>query len=135
MRKIDPHTVEYYILSTNLSAHNKILKLSIRIAKSKHYQNIFNIYSGNVKTRKKTISDEKDVANKCNAYITTIGSNLADKIKKVPQKLFSAYLVSKPITKFEFQPVEIKEVNKIISQLDSKRIQVVIAFPTYYLNQ
>ena len=36
------------------------------------------------------------------------------------KKFHIDYLVSKPNTKFEFQPVEIKEVNKIISQLDSK---------------
>ena len=71
----------------------------IKTSKTQNYLSILN-------TEKKTISDEKDVANKCNAYITTIGSNLADKIKEVPHKLFSAYLVSKPITKFEFRPVE-----------------------------
>ena len=53
-------------------------------------------------------------------FFTNIGKNLADKINDVPHKHFSDYLVSKPNTKFEFQPVEIKEVNKIISQLDSK---------------
>ena len=107
-------------------------------------QNIFNIYSGNVKktwsmindilhknkqnTRlpvyfkqgEQIISDKKDIANKFNEFFTNIGKNLADKINDVPNKHFSDYLVSKPNTKFEFQPVEIKEVNKIISQLDSK---------------
>ena len=144
MRKSDPNTIEYNILSTNLNTYNRILKRSIRIAKRRHYQNIFNIYSGNVKktwsmindilhknkqnTRlpvyfkqgEQKISDKKDIANKFNAFFTNIGKNLADKINDVPHKHFSDYLVSKPNTKFEFQPVEIKEVNKIISQLDSK---------------
>ena len=144
MRKSDPNTIEYNILSTNLNTYNRILKRSIRIAKRRHYQNIFNIYSGNVKktwsmindilhknkqnTRlpvyfkqgEQNISDEKDIANKFNAFFTNIGKNLADKINDVPHKHFSDYLVSKPNTKFEFQPVEIKEVDKIISQLDSK---------------
>ena len=144
MRKSDPNTIEYNILSTNLNTYNRILKRSIRIAKRRHYQNIFNIYSGNVKktwsmindilhknkqnTRlpvyfkqgEQKISDKKDIANKFNAFFTNIGKNLADKINDAPHKHFSDYLVSKPNTKFEFQPVEIKEVNKIISQLDSK---------------
>ena len=144
MRKSDPNTIEYNILSTNLNTYNRILKRSIRIAKRRHYQNIFNIYSGNVKktwsmindilhknkqnTRlpvyfkqgEQKISDKKDIANKFNAFFTNIGKNLADKINDVPHKHFSDYLVSKPNTKFELQPVEIKEVNKIISQLDSK---------------
>ena len=144
MRKSDPNTIKYNILSTNLNTYNRILKRSIRIAKKRHYQNIFKIYSGNVKktwsmindilhknkqnTRlpgyfkqgKQKISDKKDIANKFNAFFTNIGKNLADKINDVPHKHFSDYLVSKPNTKFEFQPVEIKEVNKIISQLASK---------------
>ena len=53
-------------------------------------------------------------------FFSNIGKNLADKINNVPHKQFSDYLVSKHDTKFAFQPVEIKEVNKIISQLDSK---------------
>ena len=62
------------------------------------------------------ISDKKDIANKFNAFFTNIGKNLADKIIDVPHKHFSDYLVSKPNSKFKFQPVETKEVNKIISQ-------------------
>ena len=42
MRKSDPNTIEYNILSTNLNTYNKILKRSIRMAKkrklSKHIQ-------------------------------------------------------------------------------------------------
>ena len=53
-------------------------------------------------------------------FFTNIGKNVADKINYAPHKHFSDYLLSKPNTKFEFQPVEIKEVNKIIAQLDSK---------------
>ena len=49
IKKSDPNTIEYDILSTNLNTYNKILKRSIRMAKQRHYQNIFNIYSGNVK--------------------------------------------------------------------------------------
>ena len=144
IKKSDPNTNEYDILSTNLNTYNKILKRSIRMAKQRHYRNIFNIYSGNVKKTwsmindilhknkqntklpiyfkhgEKKISDKKDIANKFNAFFTNIGKNLADKIEEVPHRHFSDYLVSKPNTKFEFQPVEIKEVNKIISQLDSK---------------
>ena len=144
MRKSDSNTIEYDILSTNLNSYNRILKRSIRIAKRRHYQNIFNIYSGNVKktwsmindilhknkqnTRlpvyfeqgEQQISDKKDIANKFNAFFTYIGKNLADKIIDVPHKHFSDYLVSKPNSIFEFKPVETKEGNKIISQLDSK---------------
>ena len=72
------------------------------------------------KQGKHKISDKKDIANKFNALCANMGKNFADKINDVPHKHFSDYLVSKPNTKFEFQPVEIKEVNKIISQLDSK---------------
>ena len=98
MRKSDPNTIEYNILSTNLNTYNRILKRSIRIAKRRHYQNIFNIYSGNVKktwsmindilhknkqnTRlpvyfkqgEQKISDKKDIANKFNAFFTNIGN-------------------------------------------------------------
>ena len=70
--------------------------------------------------REQKISDKKDIANKFDAFFTNIGKNLADKINDVPHRHFSDYLVSIPNTKFEFQPVEIKEVNKIITQLDSK---------------
>ena len=70
--------------------------------------------------RGKQISDKKYIANKFNAFFTDIRKNLADKIKEVSHRHFSDYLVSKPNTKFEFQPVEIKKRNKIISQLDSK---------------
>ena len=144
IKKSDPNTIEYDILSTNLNTYNKILKRSIRMTKQRHYQNIFNIYSGNVKKTwsmindilhknkqntklpiyfkhgEKKISDKKDIANKFNEFFTNIGKNLADKIEEVPHRHFSDYLVSKPNTNFEFQPVEIKEINKIISQLDSK---------------
>ena len=83
------------------------------------------------KQGEKKISVKKDIANKFNAFFTNKGKNLADKINDVPHKHFSDYLVSKPNTEFVFQPVEIKEINKIISQLDSKTVQVMIAFPTY----
>ena len=63
---------------------------------------------------------KKDIANKFNAFFTNIGKNLADKIIDVPHKHFSDYLESKANSIFEFQPVETKKVNKIISQLDSK---------------
>ena len=68
----------------------------------------------------KKISDKKDIADKFNTFFTNIGKKLADKIEEVPHRHISDYLVSKPNTKFEFQPVEIKEINKIITQLDSK---------------
>ena len=41
MRKIDPNTIEYDILSTNLNTYNRIIKRSIGIAKRRYYQNIF----------------------------------------------------------------------------------------------
>ena len=63
----------------------------------------------------KKISDKKDISDKFNAFFTNIGKKLADKIEEVPHRHFSDYLVSKPNTKYEFQPVEIKEVNKIIT--------------------
>ena len=72
------------------------------------------------KQGEQNISDKKDIAKKFNAFLTNIGKNLADKINDVPHKHFSDYLVSKPNTKLKFQPVEIEDVNKIISQLDSK---------------
>ena len=72
------------------------------------------------KHREKKISDKKYIADKLNAFFANIGKNLADKIVEVSHRHFSDYLVSKPNTKFEFQPVDIKEVNKIITQLDSK---------------
>ena len=117
MRQSDPNTIEYNILPTNLNTYNRILKRSIRIAKRRHYQNIFNIYSGNVKktwsmindilhknkqnTRlpvyfkqgEQKISDKKDIANKFNAFFTNIGKNLADKINDVPHKHFSDYYI------------------------------------------
>ena len=68
----------------------------------------------------KKIFDKKDIADKFNAFFTNIGRKLADKIEEVPHRHFSDYLVLKPNTEFEFQPVEIKEVNKIITQLDFK---------------
>ena len=61
MRKSDPNTIEYDILSTNLNTYNKILKRSIRMAKKRHYRNIFNMYSGDVK---KTWSKINDILHK-----------------------------------------------------------------------
>ena len=69
------------------------------------------------KLGEKTISDKNDIANKLNVFFTDIGKNIAYKIIEVRHRHFSDYLVLKPNTKFEFQPVEIKEANKIISQL------------------
>ena len=110
------------------------------MAKKDIIKNISNIYSGNVKKTwsiindilnknkqntklpvyfkhgEKKISDKKDIADKFNAFFTNIGK----KLEEVPHRHFSDYLVSKPNTKFEFQPVEIKDINKIITQLDSK---------------
>ena len=82
MRKSDPNTIKYNILSTNLNTYNRILKRSIRIAKIRHYQNIFNIYSGNVM---KTWSINNDILhnNKQNTrlpvYFKQGEQNISDK--------------------------------------------------------
>ena len=137
-------SAEYCTLKTNLQSYNRILKKSIRTAKSMYYHNKFNQYKHDIKKTWNTINtilsrktskhkypstfnlgndiltEKADIANQFNSFFTSIGPNFANNIESPPNKSFRDYLKRRPNTTFSFQSISPSDVVKTISKLASK---------------
>jgi hypothetical protein len=104
LQRSPPHSHQYQTLKTNLTAYNKILKKTIRNAKSLHYRTIFtqsrndpketwnainNTLNRNTKTDTNIeylmkdntrITSSKDITIHLNEFFTNIGQTIASQI-------------------------------------------------------
>ena len=143
-KKTNPLTDEYAILDNNLKVYNSILKKTIREAKVKYYDEIFEKYKYDIKNTWKHISeilnksnkkknqivqivvdgniiqDKELMANKFNDFFANIGSKLASTIDTTNKKPFNSYLNKMITTSFVFNLLTPEETNKIIKSLKTK---------------
>jgi len=143
LRKCPKNSDMYDTLRTNLRTYNRILKSSIRVAKSDFYHTIFEKYKFNMKqtwvhikdlvNTKKTndfpeffminelkVSDPKTLAQSFNEYFNNIGPIQASSIICQSETNFRNYLTNFSETKFKFHPVTDENIEKIISTLAPK---------------
>ena len=115
------------VLKTNLQNYNKILKVSIKMAKKYYYHSCLHNVKGNIKKSWSTINDilckkgkktnfpvffkiddniinnNTSIANKFNDFFTTIGSKLASEIQTSPHRKFSDFLGNDHDSNFTFK--------------------------------
>ena len=135
----------YISIQTNLNTINKILKITIRLAKKQFYakqfenfkydmkktwQNIKNILNKSKPKSKfpqyftingSSVSNPSVIANEFNKYFTSIGPELADKIPTPPGNNFRKHLMKIHChSKFTFQQCTLESTIKVIHSLKSK---------------
>ena len=132
------------MLKINLRTYNKILKRSIKLAKTDYYQFSLTKYKNDIqgtwriikdilnKTQKKKtypehlLVDGKLIADKCiitdkfNLYFLQAGPNLASQIVAPENKSFKDYLISPCENKFEFTNVTVECTSNVINNLKTK---------------
>ena len=123
---------------------NSILKRTIREAKLKHYDDLFNQFRGDMKMTWKTISeiicksnnkrkeldkiiddskiitDKEDMCKRFNEFFTNIGPKLAEKLDTENKKSFDSYLKKRVLSSFTFSLVDYNTTLKCMSSLASK---------------
>ena len=128
----------------NLQTYCRILKRSIRQAKTKYYYSCFEKFKGDArktwnaikqiinKTSQKKefpnyfeindnkVTDMKIIANEFNNFFVNVGPKLAEKIDTPNNSSYTDYLGNQINKKFEFKSVSSDEVRKIIDGLKSK---------------
>ena len=138
-------TEEHHTLKNNIHVFNSILKRTIREAKLKHYDNLFNQFRGDMKMTWKLISeiicksnnkrkeldkiivdsktktDKEDMCKRFNEFFTNIGPKLAETIDTENQKSFDSYLKKQVLSSFTFSLVDHNTILKCISSLASKK--------------
>jgi hypothetical protein len=144
MKKTPTDNALYQTLKHNLTVYNKILKKSIRQAKSTYYENCFYKFKNDIKqtwsvikdimskTRKTKelpkyfmldtvcLTDAKTIADGFNNFFTNIGPELANKITPPQDKSYQTYLSDIIDCQFKFQLVTSETVGKAIDNLKSK---------------
>lgn len=138
----DHNTVNYQLYIDQRNKYNSL----IRREKTKYYHNLLESSSNDSKkqwetckeilgtkqqeqslpdqfqSQGKNITNSKEIANAFNEFFTTVGPNLAKKIKK-SKKHFLTYLKKKqrPKTIFKFKEVSENEIRKIVATMKPKR--------------
>lgn len=144
LKSTQKNSIEHVSLKTNLNTYNKILKKSIRTAKTLYYHNKFAQHKADIKktwqtidqilNRKKgkhvsssifkvgnqTISDPTEISNRFNTFFTTIGPNLANEIGTPPDQTFQQYLRHNTNSKFTFKQISPTDVIHTIAKSKSK---------------
>jgi len=135
----------YNTLKTNLHTYNRILKQSIRKAKTAYYRSCFEKYKDDTKNTWKTIkniinkdslksnfpetfkinnereSSPKKIADAFNEYFVQIGPQLANSTQNpASNRSHRDYLLTPITTSFQFKNVSVSDVQKIIKELKSK---------------
>ena len=124
-----------------MRTYNKILKRSIKLAKSTYYQHAFQKHKNYIKstwriikdilnsTKKypeafcvngELISDKVVLANQLNLYFSNIGSNIASQIVTSDQKSYTDYLHSPCKIEFKFKEINVQYTKEIIDSLKAK---------------
>ena len=134
----------YDQLKHNLSTYNRILRKAIREAKRIYYHTCFEKYKSNMKKTWLTINeiinksnrnsnvpdhliindskvtDKKIIAEEFNKFFVNIGPQLSSNIISSDIGSFKDYLLYPSRHTFEFNPVSVEEVSKVIDKLHSK---------------
>ena len=144
LRIMNTNGQDYANMKVNINTYNRIIKQSIRKAKTQYYNTCFIRHQNDMKKtwstindliKNKTISsiypeffmldntklsDKKDIANKFNEYFINIGPDLAEKIEVNNAKQFEEYLTEPIFSRLQFTNVNDAEIQNIIQNLPSK---------------
>lgn len=144
MFSTDRNTQEFWDLKLNIKTFNKILRKSIRIAKSKYYKKCFLLYKGEMKdtwnminevlnntVKKKSfpeyvmvdgvsIKDNLLIANHFNKYYVNIGLKLVNEINSPANTNFMVFSINKTNTIFTFSPIDEEYTGKLLDCLKNK---------------
>ena len=134
----------YAILKVNLKAFNTILKQTIRAAKYMYYESSFSRNKTNIRNTWKTINEiisksppkkqfptffrdgqkeiteNCEIANKCNTLFTHIGPNQSNNINYTGDKTYKTYLKERNKVSLIFEKVSETNVTQIINNLPNK---------------
>ena len=141
-KRAQPDSPEHNTLKTNLKVYNTIIKKTIREAKTKYYEEIFEQYKNDMKNTWKHISnlisksnkstirqinvdgslikDHKKMAHEFNYFFANIGSKLASSIDTNNKKPFTSYLNKNISSIFHFELLSAEDTSKIIRKLKTK---------------
>ena len=150
LTKTNIHSPDYADIKQNIKTYNEIIKSSIRLAKVKHYSEIFTKYKDDIKNTWKNISnlitkssrkeinrikikikvngkdteikvkDKLAMANEFNNFYANIGPELASAIDTNNKAPYHSYLTNPATTKFEFEHYTTDDTQKIIDSLKMK---------------
>ncbi len=132
-----PLSVEFTILQINLNTYNKILKISIWLAKRIYYEKLFAKFKNEIRATWKTINEKKsfpslfrdgnniisnktNITNKFNSFFTNVGKNENNAINLHPHQSFNQYLKNRYNLKPTFQNIDEENVSEIINKLSPK---------------
>ena len=129
------------MLTVNLKTYNRILKIRMRTAKQQYYAATFTKCKSDIRRTWLTINevlsrnstnrslpitlnidnvvstDNQDMADEFNKFVTNIGPNLANNINCIGDKTFNDYLTDNPNNLFEFDEINEVTIQNIIDQL------------------
>ncbi len=137
-------SVEFTRLQINLKTYNKILKISIRLAKRIYYKKLFAKFKNDIRATWKTIneilnrtkrkkffpnffrdgnniiSNKINISNKFNSFFTNVGKNLNNAINLHPDQSFNHYLKNRYNLKLTFRNIDEENVSELINKLSQK---------------
>ena len=144
IKNTQPSDPMYDTLKINLKTYNKILKTSIRSAKTTYFHSCFEKYKNDIKSTWMTIKeiinktnktkqypesflinneevfDYNKIVNEFNEFFTKIGPNLANSIENIRDVNCQTYLHGITANQFSFLNVDEDTVGKIIDKLKPK---------------
>ena len=144
LRKTPHGTERHATLTINLRTYNTILRRVIRAAKSAYYEYAFNrhrfdikntwgvineIISKSAKTKsfpdifkdgQHELSDDREIANRFNAFFTNVGPDQSRNIRYNGNKTHQTYLTQDNDTEFNFTDVNDDIILNIINKLPNK---------------
>ena len=144
LKSSDRSSPRHFQLKNTLSIYNKLLKKTIREAKTIYYNQRFEENRTNIKNtwvtineiicKKKNkgngikaimkdgqiIQDKKSVVNSFNDFFVNIGKNLTQNITKYHQKSFQMYLNNNILCSFGFKLIDDDYTKKVINSLRTK---------------
>ena len=150
---------EFNTLKTNLNTYNKILKRTIRSAKTLFYEQTFNSCRDDVKKtwkninsilnrgkqdnnlpkalnfENRTLRDRSEILDALNLHFSTIGDKIASQSMGSGVVPFESFLLDSCPSTFNFNEVTVQEVESIICTLKSKHSCGVDGISTNFLKQ
>ena len=144
LKLTNPNSPNYDTIKTNLKTYNLILKQNIHSAKQIYYETCFHHFRNDIRNTWKTINeiltknqtkhklptvfkengtyitDNINIANKCNTFFTNVGQKIAKDIQYDGNKNYSYYLNKQINSTFTFKNIDEIIVKKTINNLPTK---------------
>ena len=144
LKSFSPGTVFQNKIDLELRSYNNLLKKIIRQAKIQHYTDQFNKNKSNIRHTWSTIKeilnkckdkkdfpafftingqnieDKTEISNQFNSFFASVGEKISNGITNNGRKTVSSYLKQRVVCSFDFECVDVSEVEKVMQNLASK---------------